>query len=147
MSSTPHIATDAPRILIVDDDGDNRMLLEVILARQGFATTSAACGAEALMAVAVEMPDLVLLDVMMPMMSGYEVLAAMKNDRATQDIVVVMVTALSDVTSKELAMSAGADGYFTKPLDGSALCANVKELLRHHSRAHETTILSDQGRP
>lgn len=118
------------RILIVDDDLDNRELLEIILTQEGFQILTAASGEEALVAAARRpVPDLILLDVMMPVMTGYEVAAKLKDDIATKGIPIVMVTALYDQTTRVLARSAGAAALLTKPVERAALCACVKKLL------------------
>jgi len=118
------------RILIVDDDRDNRELLEIILRREGFQTLTAAGGEEALVATAQgPWPDLILLDVMMPGMTGYEVAAKLKGDLATKDIPIIMVTALDDQRTRTLARTAGAADLLTKPVASAALCACVRKLL------------------
>src|SRR4029450_9396463 len=96
MDPRPDIADPPPRILIVDDERHNRTLLEVMLTPEGFVLQAAASGEEALAIVAQHAPDLVLLDVMMPAMDGYEVTARIKADSATRNIPIIMVTALDD---------------------------------------------------
>jgi two-component system cell cycle response regulator len=118
------------RILIVDDDRDNRELLEIILTREGFEILTAAGGVEALVATAQgPRPDLILLDVMMPGMTGYEVAAKLKGDLATKSIPIIMVTALDDHRTRMLARSAGAADLLSKPVASAALCASVRKLL------------------
>jgi CheY-like chemotaxis protein len=131
MKPTPDIEPPEPpaRILIVDDGADNRAVLEVILGWEGFVILTAASGEEALDAVALQAPDLILLDVMMPGMDGYEVLAKLKGDLATKDIPVIMITALADPDGMRLALSASADDVLSKPLDRAELVLRVKKLL------------------
>jgi CheY-like chemotaxis protein len=117
------------RVLIVDDERDNRELLEIILAREGFAMSTAASGAEALAAVARQLPDLILLDVMMPGMDGYQVAQQLKADPATAGVLIIMVTALNDRGARTRAARAGADDFLSKPLDRAGLYACVKNLL------------------
>jgi len=128
MKPSPGIDPPA-RILIVDDGADNRAVLEVILGWEGFVILTAASGEEALDAVALQAPDLILLDVMMPGMDGYEVLAKLKGDLATKDIPVIMITALADPDGMRLALSASADDVLSKPLDRAELVLRVKKLL------------------
>ncbi len=117
------------RILIVDDDDDNRELFEVILISEGFTVQTAASGEEALGSVALQAPDLILLDVMMPGMTGYEVVAEIKANRVTRGIPVIIVTALNDRYARTLALGAGAEDFLPKPVGRAELCAHVKTLL------------------
>ena len=116
-------------ILIVDDEPDNIQLLRVILARAGFRIMTACSGEEALASVAREPPDLVLLDIMMSGMDGYEVATRIKTNHATRNIRVVMVSALTNDNARMLAQRAGADDYFTKPMGHAELCQRVRTLL------------------
>jgi PAS domain S-box-containing protein len=124
------LAEGSARILIVDDERHNRQLLEVMLATEGFSVLMATSGEEALAVVAKQAPDLVLLDVMMPGMNGYEVASRIKGDPATNHIPVVMVTALDDRKARMLGLSAGAEDFLTKPVDRIELCLRVRNLLR-----------------
>jgi CheY-like chemotaxis protein len=120
---------DAGRILIVDDERKNRQLLEVLLGAEGYALESAASGDEALAIVARQAPDLVLLDIMMPGMNGYQVAAAIKADAATRHVRVVMLSALDDRNSQAHGLKVGADAFLTKPVNRVELCALVRSLL------------------
>jgi signal transduction histidine kinase/DNA-binding response OmpR family regulator len=117
-------------VLIVDDERHNRELLEIMLKPEGFLLLSAATGEEALALVARQPPDLILLDVMMPGMDGYEVAARIKADPATKHIPVVMLTALDDRNARMLGLNAGAEDFLTKPVDRPELSVRVRNLLR-----------------
>jgi diguanylate cyclase len=124
------LANHPARILIVDDERNNRELLEVMLSQEGFLLLTAASGEEALAMVAQHPPDLILLDVMMPGLDGYEVAATIKANPATRNIAVIIVTALDDRRAKRRGLGAGADDFFSKPVDRVELCVRVRELLR-----------------
>lgn len=117
-------------VLIVDDERHNRELLDVMLKPEGYLLLSAANGEEALALVARQPPDLILLDVMMPGMNGYDLAATLKSDSATKNIPIVMLTALDDRNSRMLGLSAGAEDFLTKPVDRGELSVRVRNLLR-----------------
>jgi class 3 adenylate cyclase/CheY-like chemotaxis protein len=123
-------AIDTARVLVVDDDWLNRELLEAYLADAGCEVLTAYDGKKALEIVAETPPDLVLLDVNMPGMNGYEVCAHLKRDPQTQFIPVVMVTALEAEADKIKAIEAGADDFVSKPFNSYLLLARVRSLLR-----------------
>jgi putative two-component system response regulator len=123
--------TDLPgRIVVADDEPANVDLLERWLARDGHAVYRAFDGEEALAIVAQHQPDLVLLDVMMPKQTGFDVCLALKRDAATRLIPVVLVTALQDTEHKIRGIEAGADDFVTKPINVLELQARVRSLLR-----------------
>ncbi|MGH6980414.1 MAG: response regulator, partial [Stellaceae bacterium] len=118
------------RILVVDDVTVNVRLLEAKLASEYFNVLTAFNGEKALEIAKAERPDLVLLDVMMPGMDGFEVCKRLKADPVTAEIPVVMVTALSDVSDRVKGLEAGADDFLTKPVNDVALFARVRSLVR-----------------
>jgi class 3 adenylate cyclase len=120
----------AATILVVDDTPLNVKLLADLLGTKGYRTVTAASGPEALEKLAAEAPDLVLLDVMMPGMSGYEVCAAIRTDPAHAMLPVVLVTALDPAGERAKGLEAGADDFLSKPVAQAELLARVKSLLR-----------------
>ena len=129
MIPSPGLAGRQARILIVDDEPQHRQLLEVMLAPEGFLLLTAASGEEALAMVAQQPPDLILLDVMMPGMDGYQVVARIKANPATKGIPVILLTALDDRSSRAHGLSAGAEDFLTKPVNRADLYARVRSLL------------------
>jgi class 3 adenylate cyclase/CheY-like chemotaxis protein len=128
------------KILVVDDTPQNIKVLDAILSPRGYRVATARSGAEALQKVRDEAPDLVLLDIVMPGMSGYEVVQRLRDDPATRVLPVVMVTALGAQEEKVKAIEAGADDFLTKPVNQLELLARVKSLLR--IKAYHDTIQS-----
>jgi adenylate cyclase len=119
-----------PRILIVDDTPANVHILKMRLTASGYDIVTAADGEEALVAVRETLPDLILLDVMMPKLDGIEVCRRLRADASLPFIPIVMVTAKSDPQDIVAGLEAGGDEYLTKPVDQSALVARVKSMLR-----------------
>lgn len=116
-------------VLIVDDDPRNRKLIETLLRVDGFEVTSADSGAAALAAVSAALPDLVLLDLMMPDMDGFEVVRRLKADPVANRVPIVMVTALDDAASRARLAAAGVERVLVKPVDRWQLKALMAELL------------------
>ena len=116
-------------ILIADDNHQNCELLEAYLTQEGYNVEMVFDGQQALEAIARRQPDLLLLDIMMPRMSGYEVCRKLKADPETQDMPIVMVTALAEMGDIEKAVQAGADDFLTKPINKLELTTRVKTLL------------------
>ena len=117
-------------ILIVDDEPRNRKLLETMLRPEGHLTLNAASGEEALASVAHCPPDLILLDIMMPGMDGFQVAVALKGNPATSHIPIIMVTAHSDRGARLAGLDAGAEDFLSKPIDRTELWLRVRNLLR-----------------
>lgn len=117
------------RILIVDDEPNIVISLEYLMKKEGFAVAVASDGDAALALAAEFRPDLVLLDVMMPKKSGYEVCQQMRNDAALADIKVLMLTAKGRETEVAKGVALGADAYVTKPFSTKELVLRVKSLL------------------
>ena len=127
------------RVLVVDDLLPNVKLLEARLASEYFDVVTAFGGVEALAMVETNPPDIVLLDVMMPGMDGFEVCRRLKANSKTRHIPVVMVTALSDAQDRVRGLEAGADDFLTKPVNDMALYARIRSLVR-------LKMLSDEWR-
>src|SRR6516165_12350044 len=118
------------RVLVVDDVAANVKLLEARLAAEYFDVVTATCGKDALAVCERAECDLVLLDVMMPDMDGFEVCRRLKSNPATHHIPVVMVTALDQATDRVTGLDAGADDFLTKPGSDLVLIARVRSLVR-----------------
>jgi two-component system cell cycle response regulator len=123
-----------PRILVVDDEPDILTILRVILQSADYEVQVADDGMEAVRAVYGESPDLVILDVMMPRMNGYQVCRLLKHDHRTRHIPIVLCTVKALETDRLYGMSSGADYYLTKPFDPSDLLKTVREALQRHQR-------------
>jgi len=119
-----------PRILIADDNAANRELLEAYLASIECEVEMAVDGADTLVKVASFQPDLILLDVMMPKMNGFEVCRKIKGDPVTAKIMVLMVTALSELGDIERAVAAGTDDFLSKPFNRIELDKRVGNMLK-----------------
>ncbi|MCD6378674.1 MAG: response regulator [Planctomycetes bacterium] len=117
-------------VLIVDDNKQNVELLREYLESIDVDTIAAYDGIEALDVVARSKPDLILLDIMMPKMSGFEVCRKLKSDPATRDIPIIMVTALGDLSDIDRGIESGTDDFLSKPINRLELITRVKSLLR-----------------
>jgi two-component system cell cycle response regulator len=134
------------KILIVDDVATNRIVLKVRLASAYYETLQAAHGSEALLVARQARPDLVLLDIELPDMSGIEVCAALKSDPVTRDIPVVMITAFQDSGRRIAALRAGAEEVYWKPVDEHVLLARIRSLLRARVAREHLGIQEDSYR-
>ncbi|HUV40588.1 MAG TPA: response regulator [Sedimentisphaerales bacterium] len=119
-----------PTILVVDDNQQNLELLQAYLEDIECVTVPAEDGPQALAIVAEEPPDLILLDVMMPKISGFEVCRRIKNDPKTADIPIIMVTALNEFGDIERAIDSGTDDFVSKPVNKLELLTRVKTMLK-----------------
>ena len=120
----------AGRVLVVDDTEEDRRLLNRLLTAEGYTVTTAADGLSALRTVSEAAPDIILLDVMMPGMTGFEVCQRLKGNPATRLIPVVLVTSLSEREDKIQGINAGADDFMSKPANPHELRARVRSLVR-----------------
>src|SRR5947207_1093040 len=118
------------RVLVVDDTRENRTLLERMLSVQGYVVETADDGETALEYIARDAPDIVLLDVQMPGLDGFEVCRRVKSDPATRLTPVVLITGLSDRRSRIQGIDAGADDFINKPFDAEELKARIHSLVR-----------------
>ena len=119
----------AEKILIVDDDIDTLKLIGLMLEKRGYEVSAASSGTQAIQKASVELPDLIILDIMMPDMDGYEVCRHLRAASETQTIPVIMFTAKALVDDKVAGFEAGADDYLTKPTHPAELVSRVKALL------------------
>ncbi len=136
-------------VLVVDDNAQNRELLCAYMEELPNVTTlSAQNGIETLAKVAQERPDLILLDIMMPKLSGFEVCRQLKGDPETRDIQIIMVTALNELGDHERAVECGTDEFLSKPVNRVELITRVKSLLRvrHLKQELQRTINSTDRR-
>ena len=138
------------RIMVADDNAQNRELLEAYMEElEGVTTISASNGEEVLAKVASDNPDLILLDIMMPKMSGFEVCKKLKSDPTTKDIPIIMVTALHETGDIERGVEVGTNDFITKPVNRIDLLTRVRSLLRvrhvHNQLDHDVDYLDQLG--
>jgi CheY-like chemotaxis protein/MinD-like ATPase involved in chromosome partitioning or flagellar assembly len=127
------------KILIVDDDVDTLRLVGLMLQRQGYQIVAASSGHQALNMATTEKPDLIILDVMMPDLDGYEVTRQLRGSPATASIPIIMFTAKSQVDDKVTGFEVGADDYLTKPTQPRELFAHVKAVLSRGAKSKQHT--------
>ncbi|GIW80191.1 MAG: two-component system response regulator [Gemmatales bacterium] len=138
-------ASDNPqpaRVLIADDNPQGVELLEAYLSECDYEIETAADGQETLDKVYAWKPDLILLDIMMPKISGFEVCKRLREEEATRDIAILMITALDQPSDIERAVEVGTDDFLTKPINKTELLLRVKSLLksRHYKRDLERAL-------
>lgn len=140
----------AEKILIIDDDVDTLRLVGLMLQRQGYQISAASNGSQGLTKALEERPDLILLDVMMPDMDGYEVARRLRKNPATQTIPILMFTAKTQLDDKVAGFEVGADDYLTKPTHPTELQAHVKALLARSAQkekpAGESAVAAQEKR-
>jgi DNA-binding response OmpR family regulator len=120
------------KVLIVDDEPGIIVALQFLMEQNGYATMVAFSGEEAMEAVTRHHPDLILLDIMLPVVDGFEVCQRVRENPDWNDIRIVLVTALGSETNVTKGLDLGADAYVTKPFSNADLVAKVKELLECH---------------
>lgn len=135
----------AERILIVDDDMDTLRLVGLMLERQGYEVIAANNGNQAVMLAVSEQPDMILLDIMMPDMDGYEVTNQVRDNPGTTHIPIIMFTAKTQIDDKLMGFEVGADDYLTKPTQPRELFAHVKAVLARTTKVQVTTPGKDRG--
>ena len=128
--ASPARRTANPRILVVEDEADIAELISYNLEREGYQVIARADGEQGLVTAQRELPDLILLDLMLPSMDGVEICRQLKTDSATRHIPVIMVTAKGEESDVVLGLGIGADDYVTKPFSPRELTARVKAMLR-----------------
>lgn len=133
MSTSPHEAAHRKLVLIVDDIEENRILLQRALSSSGYETESAASGPEALSKISDRLPDMVLLDWMMPQLSGLETLRAIRERHPSSRLPVIMCTAIGEEMSVVAAINAGANDYMTKPISLPILRARMSAHLEQQA--------------
>ncbi|HEY3282087.1 MAG TPA: diguanylate cyclase [Armatimonadota bacterium] len=138
------MASSGSTILLVDDDPINRELLEARLSFTGYRVLSATNGAEALECASSEHPDLILMDIMMPGMSGYDVCRSLKQDPATERIPVIFISAKTNVTDKVAGLQMGATDFISKPFVAEELLARVEVALR--TKQEQDRLREEAGR-
>jgi two-component system, OmpR family, alkaline phosphatase synthesis response regulator PhoP len=130
-------AARPPRVLIADDNPQGAELLEAYLSNTDYELRIASDGEQTMNQVAGWQPDLILLDVMMPRISGFEVCKRLRADAATRDIAILMVTALDQPSDIEKAVEAGTDDFLSKPINKSELLLRVRAMLRSRQNKRE----------
>ena len=125
----PDVDFSSSTILLVDDNAQNLELMQAFLEELPCTIQTASDGIEAIEKIERNVPDLLILDVMMPRMSGFEVCQKVKSQPSTRDIIVIMVTALNEVSDYERAVECGTDEFITKPVNKLELLTRVRTLL------------------
>lgn len=129
------------KVLVVDDNKDTVRIIQEALEGAGFSVTAAFDGKEALELVRKELPDLMILDLMMPKMSGYEVCGEIRKDPKTKELIVLMLTARSDVDAKIQGIEGGANDYLVKPVEPREVVSRVRRFLATEGAYQEKVLL------
>ncbi|HZR46900.1 MAG TPA: response regulator [Candidatus Manganitrophaceae bacterium] len=129
------------KVLVVDDNKDTVRIIQEALEGAGFSVTSAYDGKEALDLVRKDLPDLMILDLMMPKMSGYEVCGEIRKDPKTKELIVLMLTARSDVDAKIQGIEGGANDYLVKPVEPREVVSRVRRFLATEGAYQEKVLL------
>lgn len=130
-----------PRILVVDDDPNSRKIIELMLVSQGYSLLFAENGREAVARAGEAIPDLILMDILMPIMNGHEATRMIKADARTQAIPIVALTALAFASDRQDALAVGCDGYLSKPFTRRELL----EVVRHYLPPEKASATSRQA--
>jgi len=133
------------RILVIDDEPDMVRVAKDLLEDDGYVVISASGAAEADRKLQVSQPNLILLDIRLPVKNGFEILKKLKQDITTRMIPVIMVSVRGEESDKVLGLELGADDYVTKPYSRRELAARVKAVLRRHSHLSENEEIIEQG--
>jgi CheY-like chemotaxis protein len=131
-------------VLVVDDDPGVRMLCRANLEGSGLRVVEAVDGVEAVKQVHAERPDAILLDIMMPRLSGWDVAGTLLNDRATDDIPIIFISALTGPSQRLRALELGAVGFVTKPFDPAILAPTVNEVLDQIERGERSALIAEK---
>ena len=121
--------TKKAKILVVDDSNTNVVLLEVVLEKEGFEVATAMNAREAFKSIEKEIPDLILLDILMPQTNGFEFLETLRSHREYSGIPVIMVSAVGNEENKKQAKKLGAQDFFEKPIDISSVVRKINSIL------------------
>jgi DNA-binding response OmpR family regulator len=133
------------KILIVDDEVDTLRLIGMMLESKGFQILAASNGEKALSLAENDLPDLILLDIMMPGIDGYDVTSRLRQNKATHDIPIIIFTARTSMDDRVQGLELGADAYLTKPISSRELLAHIKAVLARSSKAYEPVSIRDSG--
>lgn len=133
------------KILIVDDELDTLRLVGMMLESRGYQIITAGDGEKALLTAENEQPDLILLDIMMPGIDGFEVTRQLRQGKATQDIPIIMFTAKTSMDDRVQGLELGADAYLTKPISSRELLAHIKAVLGRSSKSHQLVEVRETG--
>ena len=134
---------DKQKVLIADDEAPIREILKIYCEKEGFDVIEAADGAEAILKVQSEKPDIIILDIMMPVLDGLEVC---KQVRKMSDIPIIMLTAKDDDDDRILGLEIGADDYITKPFGMMEMISRIKAVLRRSAPAEESKLCCKERR-